>query len=110
MALAGLLVVTGRYVEATTGESTHVLLDTRALGALELRHRLVVSSGVTSFMPGMPLSPAGLASLLLCKRIVRDWLAGSSFPAVRRTSTLGGLVPIQIVDDILLHSVLLVVV
>lgn len=58
----------------------------------------------------MPLSPASLASLLLLKRIVRHRLAGGSFPAVRRTSTLGWLVPIQIFNDILLHSVLLVVI
>lgn len=65
---------------------------------------------MASFMPQMPLSPASLASLLLLKRIVRRRLAGGSFPAVRRTSTLRWLVPIQIVNDILLHSVLLVVI
>lgn len=44
MAVAGLLVITGRYIEATAGKGTHVLLDVLALGALELRHRLVVST------------------------------------------------------------------
>lgn len=69
----------------------------------------MVGSGVASFMSLVPLSPAGFASLLLQKHMLRDRLTGGGFPAVRRTSTLGGLGPIQGVDGFLLHSVPLVI-
>lgn len=108
LAAAGVLMVTGRYVEAIAGESTHGLLGSRVLRGLEMRRRFMVMPDVTSFMSKTPLSPAGLESLLLQKPVVRDRLAGGGFPVVRRTSTLGGLVPIQFGDDILLHPVPLV--
>lgn len=108
LGVAGVLVLTGRYIEAIAGESTHGLLGSRVLRGLETRRRFMVMSDMTSFMSQTPLGPAGIESLLLCKPVVRDRLTGAGFPVVCRTSTLGGLVPIQFGDDILLHSVPLV--
>lgn len=60
-----MLMVTGSYVEAIAGESTHGLLGPWVLRGLEMRRRLMVMPDVTSFMSQTPLSPAGLESLLL---------------------------------------------
>lgn len=108
--------VTGRYVEVTAEEGIRVLLESRVLRALEMRHHsfmvcAIVASFVTRLVAGMMLLGSLLAPLLFWRPDLRDnRFTGGGFPVVRRAPTLGRLGPVQILDGKLVQPVLLVVV